>query len=173
MLRGVTPTKNVFMLPCPVIPGLHKKCSARRVFTKNVLRGARKNQHPAQKSSKNRLFRSPKPPRRSLRSPFPQGGHSHKKCFHVARSSRAFTKNVLRGGFSQKMSYAALAKTNTQHKNPQKIARFARQNLPGARFARHFAQKTHWLRQFAQKMFWPPRLRRASTKNFVGSDPPV
>ena len=102
-----------------------------------------------------------------------QGGHSHKKHIGVGRYLPVFTKNVLRGGFSQKMSYAALAKTNTQHKNPQKIARFARQNLPGARFARHFAQKTHWLRQFAQKMFWPPRLRRASTKNFVGSDPPV
>jgi hypothetical protein len=58
-------------------------------------------------------------------------------------------------------------------KKKKKVARFARQNLPGARFARHFAQKTRWLRQFAQNMFWPPRLRRASTKNFVGSGPPV
>jgi hypothetical protein len=34
-------------------------------------------------------------------------------------------KNVLRGGFSPKMSYAALAKTNTQqHKNPQKSLAF-------------------------------------------------
>jgi hypothetical protein len=39
-------------------------------FTKNVLRGARKNQHPAQKSPKIRSLRSPKPLGRSLRAPF-------------------------------------------------------------------------------------------------------
>jgi hypothetical protein len=75
----------------------------------------------------------------------------------VTKPNYLVTHLVSRSGFSQKMSYAALAKTNTQQKNPQKIARFARPNLSGARFPRRFVQKTYWLRQFAQKMFCPPR----------------
>jgi hypothetical protein len=97
-----------------------------------------------------------------------QGGHSHKKksCWPVPPGLHP--KNVLRGGFSQKMSYAALAKTNTQHQKILKkslVPRFARQNLPSARFARHFAQKTH------KKMFWPLRLRQAPTKKVCGVTP--
>jgi hypothetical protein len=71
------------------------------------------------------------------------------------------------------MSYAALAKTNTQQKILKKSLASLARNLSGARVPRRFAQKTYhasshkkcsgpvsWcsLRQFAQKMFWaaPP-----------------